>query len=550
MLYQDTTMGDMIEDTEGMKLELKTMANIIFRNILAEAPYIEKQFFIPNHYNETVELLVDLQIPSDIHYQNIQLLIKFMPRGVQKIDVRPLMKLLQQMFLRQYSPIRNPLTLEGILWVIRECMISIFQRDDSRLISQTIDLNFATALMKLVYKDSLFFGYAMDILCLLSSHNKVLDLFRRLKFHRTLLDLLMTKLNISDNSLLAAFTIILYTLEHNFGVDDLYTLQNFVEAFHLQIDDRNTKLPVIQDCWLLMAHAKQSREIGKIIEVEKAHAHLKVIEPIREDGSNRLHVESTKDPRGAIGESSVSTQPSVVRKLPPDSNAIDKSIEKLRQESLQFSDRDEEGGPASFLPPKQVYINLLPLPQEKQIETTKIIEVELEDEDVALRDLTDEESAMIYLRGLYVGCIVDDVVGERMKKAGIEEDGRLVETEEETKRREERAQEEPNYPDNAVIHFIYQKKPDHTVPADAYTKASTPAGYDSAFINLDMATRNEEDENRSRRNIHSPVYDQRGQGSQHGGRSRVNNHHDYSYHESSHHEKSNKVNVYISSTLT
>lgn len=549
MLYQDTTMGDMIEDEEGIKLELKTMANVIFRNILSESPYVEKQFFIQNHYNETIELLVDLQIPSDIYYQNIQLLIKFMPRGVQKIDVRPIIKLLHQVFMRQYNPIRNPLTLEGIMWVIRECMMSIYQRNDNKLIAQTVDVNFAAALVKLVYKDSLFFNYALDILGLLSAHNKVLDLFRRIKFHQTILDLLLTKLNISDSALLNCLTIILYTIEHGFSVDDLYTLQSFVEAFHLQIDDRNSNNPIIQDCWLLMAQAKKSKEIGRIIDVEKAHAHLKVIEPIREDGSNRLHTEPIKDPRLRKGEHP-GVPSSVVRATPPDCAAIDLSIEKVLKESKQYADREDTPASAPSMPPKQVFIKLVSLPQEKTVSKAKIVEVELDEEDQALQDITDEESALLYLRSLYVNCMVDDIVGERMKKAGIEDDGRLVETEEEIRRREEKNKEDPVFPSNTVVHFIHQKKPPVEVapPGILRRNADQQFGYDSAFINLDMVNKKDDESTsyRGSRNAHSPKIESRnGHSAKEKTRGLGHTHQDLDYF--SHNEKHSKVNVYISS---
>lgn len=551
MLYQDTTMGDMIEDPEGIKIELKTMANVIFRNILAEAPYVEKQFYIPNHYNETIELLVDLQLPSDTYYQNIQLLIKFIPRGVQKIDVRPIIRLLHQVFMRQFSPIRNPLTLEGIIWVIRECMISIYKRNDGRLIAQTVDLNFAAALAKLVYKDSLFFDYALDILSLLAAHNKVLDLFRRTKFHHTILDLLMTKLNIKDTSLLACFTIVMYTLEHGFGVDDLGTLQSFVEAFHLQVDDRNTKLPAIQDCWLLMAQAKQSREIMRVIEVEKAHAHLKVIEPIREDGSKRLLSESIKDPRLRKHDAAASSHPSVVRAMPPDCSQIDQSIEKVLQEAKHYNYREEEAAAGLSMPPRQVFVGLLPLPKEKPVGKTKIIEVEIDDEEKAIKDIIDEESAMVYLRALYVNCMVDDIVGERMKKAGIEDDGRLVETEEEIQRRLEKSKEPPLTSNDAVIHYIHQKKPaEHPTPQQSRRPAEGPFGYDSAFINLDMITRNDGDSQSYKgiRRTAAPSVEKKGAGSAHGKHGLGKTHYDFSNQDySSQYDKPSKVNVYISS---
>lgn len=537
----------MIEDEEGIKLELKTMSNIIFRNILSEAPYVEKQFFIPNHYNETVELLVDLQMPSDIYYQNIQLLIKFLPRGVQKIDIRPILQLLHQVFMRQYNPIRNPLTLEGILWVIRECMISIYQRNDNKLIAQTADLNFTAALVKLVYKDSLFFNYVLDILSLLSAHNKVLDLFRRIKFHQTLLDLLLTKLNISDTALLNSLTIILYTLEHGFSVDDLFTLQSFVEAFHLQVDDRNSQTAAVQDCWLLAAHAKSSKVIGKIIEVEKAHAHLKVIEPIREDGSKRLHSELTKDPRLRKGEQGAAS--GIVRATAPDCTAIDQSIDKLLKEAKQYSERDDVPASAPSMPPKQVFIKLVALPQEKPVGKTKIIGVEIDDEEVAVQDLMDEESAQLYLRALYVNCMVDDIVGERMKKAGIEDDGRLVETEEETRRKIERAHEEPNYPNQAVVHYIHQKKPSEVAsPAITNRNMDQHFGYDSAFINLDMVNKKDDESTsyRGSRNVKSPTVENRIGGSAKD-RSRGLGYTHQEIDNYSQYDKPSKVNVYISS---
>lgn len=543
-------MGDMIEDDEGLKLELKTFANVVFRNILSEAPYVEKQFYLPNHYNETIELMVDLQIPSDIYYQNIQLLIKYLPRGVQKIDIRPIIKLLHQVFLRQYNPIRNPLTLEGIMWVIRECMVSVFQRNDGKLINQCVDLNFTAALTKLVYKDSLFFNYALDILALLAVHDKVLDLFKRMKFHQTLLDLLLTKLNISDQSLLNCFTIILYTLENGFSVDDLPTLQSLIEAFHLQVDDRNSRLGVIQDCWLLLGQAKQSKSISKIIEVELAHLHLKAVEPTREDGSNRLHSELTKDPRFRKDNSGTSSYSGIVRSTAPDCRTLNASLEKLFQESKQFQDREDLPASAPSMPPKQVFIKLVDVPREKPLSKMKIIEVELDDEDEAIQDLTDEESALVYLRALYVNSLVEDLVGDRMKKAGIEDDGRLVETEEESRRREERAREEPNYPKDSIVHYIHQKKPtESTSPPGSRKHTEQQLGYDSALINLDIVNKRE-DESMSYKGSkrgQSPSHDNRNVGSAKERKGIGHTHVDYGNDSFSQHERPSKVNVYISS---
>lgn len=480
----------MIEDTEGLKLELKMMANVIFRNILAEVPYREKQFSIMGNYNEIVEMLVDMHIPTDHYYTNLQLLVQVMPRDTAGVNIKPLIRFLHQAFLRQLS-LRNPMTLEGILKVLKQCMIAVFKTGNEKLMSQTIDLNVAAALTKYVVKDSLFINLALDILSLMCVNMRVLDLFRHLKFHRTLLDLLETRLNLSDSTLLSCFSITLHTLENRFSVDDLRDLKNLVEYFYLQVESKGFKSPVIQDCWVLMGTAKPNTAFSRIIEVEKAGAHMKTIEPIREDSSNRIMLDKTKDPRKTLREDEATHHTGVIRSLPPDCVRLDAQLESLRKEGEKFAKQDDylpanESRKSHPMPPEYLYIEPLCMPSVKPVNgSLSVVEVRLPDEDKLKLESVDENTALVYLRHVYVHCIVEDVVGERMKKAGIDDDGRMVDADEEIRKREEekiRLASMPD-PDNANYYHINKR----LLSPKEYTEKKQPItfGMDSTFVNIE-----------------------------------------------------------------
>ena len=489
IMYQDTTMGDMIEDSEGLKLELKMMANVIFRNILAEAPYREKQFSIIGSYNETVEMLVDMQVPTEHFYSNLQLLVQVMPRDPAGINIKPIIRYLQQAFMRQLS-LRNPMTLDGILKTLKQCMITIYNSDNEKLIMQTIDLNVAAALTKYVVKDSMFINHALDILSLMSVNTRVLDLFRHLKFQKTLLDLLQTRLNLTDNALLGCFSISLYTLENKFSVDDLRDLKNLVEYFYLQVESRGLKSKVIQDCWVLMGTTKPNTAFGRIIEVEKAKAHMIAVEPTREDSSIRLMSDRTRDPRMVLREDEATHHTGVVRALPPDCVRLDAQLDSIRKEGEKYAQIDDykldyELNSVNHIPPESLYIETLKMPVCKPIKgNLALVQVNLEDPLKLKLDCVDESTALIYLRHVYVSCMVEDIVGERMKKAGIDDDGRMVDADDEVRKREEekiRLAAMPD-PDNANYYHINKRL---VSPKGTPAKQPMTFGMDSTFVNIE-----------------------------------------------------------------
>ena len=261
-------------ENDSLKSEVLRLMNVIFHNLVVAGPYRDVLFHMDGVYDRAVSLLSQISIPLNIYYSNVACMIKHLPHSSESknVFIKPLFHELRYFISKslfsgggaQVNAIRS----------LRSSLVHIFKSNNSSLIEQTISIELAASLVRVVsQEDSLrLLEDLADILCLFSVDSEVVRMYRHMGLLATTVQLMQH--DVSDSCLLSLVALMLATIECKPSIDDVGVLESAIALVLEKLQGSEGITKPNSDCRILLIQSQELPGIKAILQQHRTSSQV------------------------------------------------------------------------------------------------------------------------------------------------------------------------------------------------------------------------------------------------------------------------------------